>query len=281
MIEPSSKTQGPSLFSAGPPVWALEPGHIRVWLWSLEAGRALLARMSESLSGDERRRSSELKFDVHQRRFVAARAGLRKILANVLGESPEALVFSYSATGKPSLSDHEGPAGLRFNLSHSEDVAMLALSWGIEVGLDLEAEGESHPSWEMALLTFNAVEIDWLTEHSTTDFSRAFLELWTLKEAVLKAEGSGLASGSEKYSVIPGSSGCARVLGHPDGLEREDWQARSFCPLEGFRAAIAWREHPGRSPQSMDRRISLQCLDWETSWEDSRRVKELMGSTLR
>ena len=266
----SAKTQGPSLFLAGPPVWTLGPGHIRVWLWSLKAGKAMLERMSESLSGDERRRSRELKFDAHQRRFVAARAGLRKILANVLGESPEALVFSYSARGKPSLYDHEGPAGLRFNLSHSEDVAMLALSWGIEVGLDLEAEGEDQPSWEMAELAFNAVEIEWLNAHSTTDFSKAFMELWTLKEAVLKAEGSGLASGSEKYSVIPGSSGCASVLGHPDGLERADWQARSLYPLEGFRAAIAWREHSGRSPQSMDRRISLQCLDWETSWEDSR-----------
>jgi 4'-phosphopantetheinyl transferase len=263
----SSNAQGPGLFLAGPPVWTLGPRHIRVWLWSLKAGKAMLERMSESLSGDERRRSGELKFDAHQRRFVAARAGLRKILANVLGESPEALVFSYSARGKPSLSDPEGPAGLRFNLSHSEDVAMLALSWGIEVGLDLEAEGEDHPSWDMAELTFNPVEIEWLTEHSTTDFSKAFMELWTLKEAVLKAEGSGLAAGSEQYSVIPESSGCARVLGHPDGLEQADWQARSFCPLEGFRAAIAWREHPGRSPQSMDRRISLQCLDWETSWE--------------
>jgi 4'-phosphopantetheinyl transferase len=263
----SSNAQGPGLFLAGPPVWTLGPGHIRVWLWSLKAGKAMLERMSESLSGDERRRSGELKFDAHQRRFVAARAGLRKILANVLGESPEALVFSYSARGKPSLSDPEGPAGPRFNLSHSEDVAMLALSWGIEVGLDLEAEGEDHPSWDMAELTFNPVEIEWLNEHSTTDFSKAFMELWTLKEAVLKAEGSGLAAGSEQYSVIPESSGCARVLGHPDGLEQADWQARSFCPLEGFRAAIAWREHPGRSPQSMDRRISLQCLDWETSWE--------------
>src|SRR5215510_752841 len=202
----SSDTQGSSRFLARPPVWTVAPGHIRVWLWSLKAGKAMLERMSDSLSGDERRRSRELKFDVHQRRFVAARAGLRKILANVLGESPEPLVFSYSARGKPSLHDHEGPPGLRFNLSHSEDVAMLALSWGIEVGVDLEAEGEDHLSWEMAELTFNAVEIEWLNEHSATDFPRAFLELWTLKEAVLKAEGSGLASGSEKYSVIPEAS---------------------------------------------------------------------------
>jgi 4'-phosphopantetheinyl transferase len=101
----------------------------------LEAVRAATALLSDA----ERQRASRLVFDRDRRRFTVARARLRQLLAARLGVRPESVELAYSIRGKPTLARRFADSDLRFNLSHSDDVAVYALSRGREIGIDVEA----------------------------------------------------------------------------------------------------------------------------------------------
>lgn len=95
--------------------------------------------MDVFLSEAERRRAERLKSDRQRRRFVASRGQLRRILASRLGISPSDVELEYGQQGKPHLSHRMPSRNLRFSVSRSQDVAVIALSTGQEVGVDIEA----------------------------------------------------------------------------------------------------------------------------------------------
>jgi 4'-phosphopantetheinyl transferase len=99
---------------------------VDIWQWRLDHGAI------ELLSADERARAGQFMFDRDRRRYIAARARLRIILARYVGQAPAALQFHYGPHGKPALD------GISFNLSHSADLALLAVSRGTVVGVDIE-----------------------------------------------------------------------------------------------------------------------------------------------
>ena len=109
-------------------------GEAAVWLADLDAadaGERALAVLSE----DERARAARFVFDVHRRRFIAGRAWLRGQLGERVGRAAHDVRFEYGPVGKPSLA---GGEALRFNLSHSDRYALLAMAEGAEVGVDIE-----------------------------------------------------------------------------------------------------------------------------------------------
>jgi 4'-phosphopantetheinyl transferase len=126
-----------------PPAPGMTPGNavarddIDVWTVGLDAPPAEREALAETLSAEERQRAARFHFDRDRERFTAARGSLRRLLGSYCGRPPRELVFTYGQRGKPALADKDGE-DLRFNLAHASGRALIAVTRGREVGVDLE-----------------------------------------------------------------------------------------------------------------------------------------------
>lgn len=227
---------GPRASSEGGASCGLEAGKIGAWIWALDPSEGMLADLFHSLSPEECARAARFKFEADRRRFIVARAGMRKLLGCLLGEDPGKLRFAYSRWGKPYL---EGEAShLGFNLSHSGDTALLVAAQGLELGVDLEIEREDLEPMEMGSFALSQREFQWLSEKPAALRKHAFIEIWTLKEAMLKSRGLGIGSTLQEFSVIPETPE-PRVFSEGRMGVPEAWRCFSFSPGPRMRAAIA------------------------------------------
>ena len=117
---------------------------------------------------------------------------LRELLGRYLGILPGQVRFAYNAFGKPELS-HEFGSSLRFNLSHSADLALIGITTDTRIGVDLEYIRPQPEYFEIARSFFSATEVDELNGLPSPLQTEAFFNCWTRKEACLKAHGMGLA----------------------------------------------------------------------------------------
>lgn len=142
------------------------------------------------LSEQERERAARFVRDDDRHRWTAARAALRGLLAAYLDADPCALRFADGAHGKPRLA---GSDALRFNLSHSGDVALIAVALGREVGVDVELPRRAvdHVALARRVLTAEQAErIAAIADPGARE--QAFLMAWVRWEAVLKCRGVGI-----------------------------------------------------------------------------------------
>ncbi|HYG78420.1 MAG TPA: 4'-phosphopantetheinyl transferase superfamily protein [Planctomycetota bacterium] len=162
-------------------------GQVHVWSASLVQDPSVLAKLHASLCADELARAGAFRFDVHRRRYSCGRGILRSILSAYLRTDAASLRFTYSATGRPSLNGAE----LEFNLAHSDDVLLIALSGGLRLGIDVECVRALSDMSAVARRVFSPGECAYVFRDGTPD-PRRFFRCWTRKEALLKASGCGL-----------------------------------------------------------------------------------------
>ena len=148
--------------------------------------------IAEWLSPDERERAARLKVPEATRRFRIGRALLRVVLSTYLGLPPDSLRFRYNRHGKPSLEGQTGHDGLRFNLSHSGDLLLVALGRGREIGVDVErvravVEAERIAGWLFPERERQRFEAAVAHRHA-----EEFFRCWTRIEATAKAYGMGI-----------------------------------------------------------------------------------------
>lgn len=142
------------------------------------------------LSVEERRRAESFRFEIDRCRYVLGKRMMRNLLAQTLSVSPEAIRFARGPHGKPRV---EGNCTLTFNLAHSGDQVVLALAVDREVGVDIEHATDNTDLISIARQYFCEREVRRLEESSCEARRMLFFRYWTLKEAYLKAEGSGLS----------------------------------------------------------------------------------------
>ena len=179
------------------------PGSDGVHLWRarLDLPPAEHHRLCGLLSPDEKRRAERLMFERQRRRFEAARGTLRTILARFLQTNPAALEFAVNQHGRPFLSGKWAEADLRFNLSHSAGMMLVAVAEGIEAGIDIE-QIRPVPNLERIVRRFFAPgEAERLLELPEKQRLEAFFACWTRKEAFLKALGKGLLFPLKEFEV--------------------------------------------------------------------------------
>lgn len=168
---------------------------------SLAVHAGELGRLHATLSADERERAARGRPDV-QRRFVACRGRLRLLLARLLNVEPRDVVFRYGRQGKPSL-EGEGSHGWRFNISHSGDVAIFAISRS-EVGVDIEVTNGRESLESLAAsapsILADGERLAWLALPGCERIG-ALLRTWVAKEALLKAMGHGIGAGMDRFSL--------------------------------------------------------------------------------
>jgi 4'-phosphopantetheinyl transferase len=171
-----------------------------VWLADLAARQA-----GGALSAQERERATRFVREQDGRRWIAARTALRTLLAAYADADPHALRFAEGPHGKPALAEgHDGAArGLRFNLSHSGDTALIAVAWEREVGIDVELPRRPMDHAAIARRVLAADDATRIAAIEDPDErERAFLQAWVRWEAVLKCRGTGIG-GAETPPAWP------------------------------------------------------------------------------
>jgi 4'-phosphopantetheinyl transferase len=161
----------------------------------------------ELLSPDECDRMARFVQPKHRQNFVAARGGLRLCLGQYLNCAPETLVFECTGYGKPMLRDFPE---VEFNLSHSDDRALIGISRGRAIGVDLERVREMPSKLELAKRFFAAAEFEAIAQVPEAEQTQLFFQYWTCKEAYLKGTGDGIgklgqlvvAIGPERVQVV-------------------------------------------------------------------------------
>jgi 4'-phosphopantetheinyl transferase len=191
------------------------------------------------LAASERRRAERFTHDRDRRRFIVRRAGLRRLLAERLDVPAESLRFSQAARGKPELSFPFDSAGLRFSLTHCEDLAVYALSTHADVGIDAEAIRDLPEADDIAALSFSPREYATYRRLPARDKPLGFLNCWTRKEAFVKATGGGLGERLDFFDVSLAPSEPARILRVNDRAGDDcGWTLASFSPAPRFVAAL-------------------------------------------
>ena len=169
---------------------------------------------------------------------VAERAA-RAWLGPLLGLAPAAVPLARDPHGRPRL--QPPAAGCDAGWSHSGDGLVVAFARGLELGIDLERVRPRPRALALARRFFAPAEAAWLEALPGPARDGAFVRLWCAKEAVLKAQGRGLAFGLARLAFAERAGAllladCDAALGAPG-----DWTLHEWSPRPGYRAAIAWR----------------------------------------
>ena len=224
-------------------VMPIAGGTIEVVPVRLDAELAAVSELAQCLSDGERLRAGRFVFERDRRRFIVGRARLRLCLASRLGVQPDAVEFDYGPRGKPRLSRIFADTDLRFNISHSEDVAVYAFSNGREIGVDVEAVREMRDADEIAARFFSRREYEAYLALDSRDRPLGFFNCWTRKEAFIKALGEGLHYPLDRFDVSLAPGEPARILRVEDMPgEQCGWTLHSFMPGPGLAGAVVVRQ---------------------------------------
>lgn len=189
----------------------LHADEIHVWHLSLGMPDLALTQAQATLARDELARAERLRAPHDRRRFIAAHGALRAILAGYYAREPSVLRFASGPRGKPYLLDEPS---LCFNLSHSGDLALIAIAREREVGIDVEQIRPERASMAIAERFFSPYESGIL--HALADDERiaAFFRCWTRKESYIKARGDGFGLPLDSFDVLVGARRAGRAVAY-------------------------------------------------------------------
>jgi 4'-phosphopantetheinyl transferase len=168
---------------------------VHVWAIDLARSDDECNELAGVLSEDELRRAANMRVDHARRQFIVSHACVRMLLARYLGGDPGDVEFVLGEHGKPSVPD----ARLRFNLSHSHELALVAVASERDVGVDIERARRRRDPLRIAQRYFTRAENEAIER--TDDPITAFYRYWVAKEALLKATGLGLAADLDSFEV--------------------------------------------------------------------------------
>lgn len=212
--------------------YQLQPQRIDIWQFPLTT---IPQQAADLLSDDELHRAERFHFAKHKRRFTAGRAILRLILARYLQQDAAQLSFNYNQHGKPQVKNSQN---LEFNLSHSGELALLAIGQQFSLGIDVEWFS-AKPYEGIAEHAFSPKEIQQVKTAPPTIKPFTFFHIWAQKEAFIKASGLGLAYPTQQFEVpifFPNNQG---VLTDP--LHQITWKLYTFMPRTACSAAICYQ----------------------------------------
>ncbi len=261
ILWPAPPVNWPELYSSSVPQSAghsegpgSEAAEIHVWAVPLRFASEDLGPLAATLSAPERERAERFHFARHRNRFIAGRGALRAIVAQYLQTEPNALEFVYGLQGKPALAQPFAGSGLQFNLAHSDELALLAVTRAGPIGVDVERVRPLKDAEDLVERFFSKRENDLFRTLAPDQKPAAFFNLWTRKEAWLKATGEGIAYSLKRVEVsfLPGEP--AKLLALPEaGTVGAPWSLRELSPHRAFAAALAVA-----APE-----LRLRCWRWE------------------
>ena len=215
-------------------------GEIHVWQAPLIQPSVLLHTLEQNLSPDEQSRAMRFRREIIRHRFIVARGVLRDILGRYTSRSPRHITFQYAEYGKPELGPPD--ATLQFNVSHSHDLALYAVTRHHPIGVDVEYLNRRSVMDRMKIARrfFSKAEYDALCALPQSSQDRAFLTCWTRKEAFIKAIGQGLSCPLDQFDVTVNPDAPAVLLATRwDAAEAARWTMAALAPGGAYIGALA------------------------------------------
>lgn len=210
---------------------SISPSEVHIWRIFLDRPAIPVEQLVQTLSADEYVRAERFYFERDKNRFIVARASLRSILSSYLGLPAERVQFCYGHRGKPALAQTQAKSGLYFNLSHSQELAVCAVTRDRELGIDVEFIRPIAEAEQIAKRYFSERENASFQTLAKSDKQAGFFYHWTRKEAYLKAEGEGLSANSDRFddSVATAEGDC----------KTNRWFLQGFTPAPNYIATVA------------------------------------------
>lgn len=225
---------------------------VHAWWVPLDPPDAVQAALLATLSEDELARAGRFRFEDDRRRYVASRGALRRLLGAYLAENPASLRFSYTAEGKPGLVP---PAPVResddrklsFNVSHSHELAVVAVNRTLRIGVDVEQVRTVEDIDGLASRFFSEEERSALASLDATERTEAFFRCWTRKEAYVKATGVGVGAALDRFTVslLPGARP-QLLRTHDEPEEAGRWRMEDLPCEAGYIGAVIVEGHDWR-----------------------------------
>jgi 4'-phosphopantetheinyl transferase len=236
MLQSLGKSQS---WSKGPSSPDLSTERVDVWRIPLDEPLSTFSTLSV-LSSDELSRAKRFHFEKDRLNFVRCRCALRSLLSRYLGTAARDLCFEYQRGGKPELAAQQNPRHLQFSVSHSSGMALIAVSAGHRIGVDIErvcADVDIIGLAERFLSTRECAGLRVLPDRLREE---AFFACWTRKESFLKAIGDGLSFPLADFSVTinPDLDPALEEI-RGDHEARKRWFLADLGVVDGYRAAVA------------------------------------------
>lgn len=214
------------------------PDDERVHVWQASVAATSVTAMAALLDDDEHARASRFVFSKDREQFVAARGWLRTFLGAYLSCDPRDVRFAYGAQGKPTCATVKNAVDLRFNVSHSGDVVLLAFACGRDVGVDVERMSVHVDPVELGRTCFSEAEQAVVQGTERSARLGAFFRFWTAKEAYIKLLGGGLSIPLSDFTVEVSDNDSLWRVSAVSGL-CDSVTVRPLVVPEGYQAAVA------------------------------------------
>jgi 4'-phosphopantetheinyl transferase len=236
----STEASSAFLETCSPALWRLPDLGVDVWTISLPAWSALSAPFRPLLSPEEQSHAGRFRRRSDGARYVSAHGALRIILAHYTDIDPRRFLFVLGPHGKPAIDRRLKLPDFRFNLSHSGDKAVIAVTLGREVGIDIERIEPSRADIAIAERFFSPREIAALLDLPEKDREHGFFACWTRKEAYIKGRGDGLSVPLSDFDVSLALDEPPALLGSRiDPSDPRRWRLYDVPVEEGYVASLA------------------------------------------
>jgi 4'-phosphopantetheinyl transferase len=227
-----------------------------VWSALLDVKEDELHVLQQTLDSEEQLRADRFYFELDRARFIASHGLLRIILGSYMNVEPDKLQFSYNPQGKPFLAETYQGKQLQFNMSHSHEFALYAVTFNRQVGIDLEHIYRFAETDSLANRILSKEEKTAWRKYPANERLDVLYRYWTCKEAYVKATGEGMAQPLEKIhiSLMRGSE--VRLISVNRSIrEASRWSLQKLHRFPGFAAALVvegfdYRLNHGQWPQN-------------------------------
>lgn len=236
---------------------------VHVWRFSLVQRDDVIARLFAILSADEIARVARLRFLEHKTKAIVARGVLRAILGEYLAMPASKLSFFYGEAGKPALR-FPAQTTLEFNLSHSHEEGVLAITCSRRLGIDIEYVNEAAERVGLADRFFSPAEARLLKQIDPDRRNIAFYHTWVQKEAYLKALGQGLRIPLNAFSVSVDPDLNTQLIHVSDEIREEQavWKIHRLDVQHNYIGALVV-DGSGLELTYFDWRMTAQAPDLE------------------
>jgi len=217
-------------------------------------------RYTKLLEPQELIKAARFRFDSDKLRYLIARAMARLVLSQYAGVAPENLRFTKNDYGRPEIANSSYcKEKVRFNISYSKDIIVLAVAMNVDIGVDIEFVYENADFFLYTKGILSETELRYLTNMPSEARSLEFFKIWTLKEAYIKSRGLGLAIGLEKLSFLLSSEKISLCVEEDIDKNADSWGFFNLEIIPSYIISICVKKLVNRSSKIL--LISMTSLE--------------------
>jgi 4'-phosphopantetheinyl transferase len=217
--------------------FSLPTNQTHIWFINFDITEEKFNSLNSFLSKDEIIKASKFRFKKDKNCSIISRGALRLLSSKYLNIKPEDIIFKYGKYGKP---EYNIDTELKFNVSHSGNMAILSFVKDFDIGVDIEKIKDDFDVLDIATNYFSELEIEALKKVSKEKQAEHFYRCWTRKESFIKAKSQGLSFPLDSFSVCINSDKETELLETKwDKEEKDTWELFTFSPHQNYIGAVS------------------------------------------